>query len=637
MVRKRNRNKRSTEKFFPCADDLRGYPKLKKRLSKMRQKPHPIDNQNIFSTLLITYISDYLELSDRMVITGKCNFNLPMSDQFKPIATALDIALNKRNNKSGLLMTFLKSHWFSFIWLVTMTVVNSSVDFIKIFAVKMILDLIAESKMDAGLLAWFALFWVSDLFYSITAGWIKIQSFRLMYRLLGSSYYLMAMKSLKVGIVNPQEFDHDSILDIFKYDVSQIEFFSSSLVSFVRGTTQVTLAILFGVYFFGYIFFGLLGAMVIFVLIENLLHGMVRRRDKKANDAKIKRKETLMDVLRNISFIKINALENIFLLKLNRVRRAEIRAINKYRFLQTAVNFILNFKFPLILTGFLFLFFNLGGVLSVSLITLFLRISVLVKKELCSMSNSIGNWSVLKWSLKRIHIFLDSSELEFNRIKSPVDFGDKDGIRIETGNFYWDKQMSREEAEGRRLAKLKGVEYQEDMRTPTKIRNRTPSEISKQSNSILYQTLLTEFTTESMMQQYKIPQKEEKFRLNSFDFRAKRGKLTVVIGKLESGKSTLLHSLLGETMIKNFLNTKVFLNGYVSYMGHTPWMIKGTVLENIVLNKKFIREKFDWALKFSCLDAEMLSWRARENTDIKKLASICQRKRIEFARCLYQS
>jgi len=92
-------------------------------------------------------------------------------------------------------------------------------------------------------------------------------------------------------------------------------------------------------------------------------------------------------------------------------------------------------------------------------------------------------------------------------------------------------------------------------------------------------------------------------------------------------------------MVGDYLKTSVHINGSVCFMSQNPWLIDGTVKTNILLNKPFDQEKFDWAIKYSALDHDLKNWDLKENHKIGESGAALsggQRARVVLARCLYQ-
>ncbi|CAK7897455.1 multiple drug resistance-associated protein-like transporter 1 [[Candida] anglica] len=76
--------------------------------------------------------------------------------------------------------------------------------------------------------------------------------------------------------------------------------------------------------------------------------------------------------------------------------------------------------------------------------------------------------------------------------------------------------------------------------------------------------------------------------LSDLDFEANKGELTCVVGKVGSGKSSILKAILGELPISlNTNKSDIQVNGSIAYCSQIPWILNGTVRENILFGCKF--------------------------------------------------
>ncbi|KAK6200451.1 uncharacterized protein RJT21DRAFT_107434 [Scheffersomyces amazonensis] len=71
------------------------------------------------------------------------------------------------------------------------------------------------------------------------------------------------------------------------------------------------------------------------------------------------------------------------------------------------------------------------------------------------------------------------------------------------------------------------------------------------------------------------------------DFTAKKGDLTCIVGRVGTGKTTLLRSLLGEVTAIKGDNSTIKVNGTVAYCSQSPWIMNATVKENILFGCRF--------------------------------------------------
>ena len=104
------------------------------------------------------------------------------------------------------------------------------------------------------------------------------------------------------------------------------------------------------------------------------------------------------------------------------------------------------------------------------------------------------------------------------------------------------------------------------------------------------------------------------FVMENLNFKAKRGELTAIIGKVASGKSSLLRALIGEIPI--YMNTedikssnmRLKVNGSVSYICQTAFLITGSVKSNILMDLEYDKKKMDFAIKYSALESTVKEW-----------------------------
>lgn len=78
--------------------------------------------------------------------------------------------------------------------------------------------------------------------------------------------------------------------------------------------------------------------------------------------------------------------------------------------------------------------------------------------------------------------------------------------------------------------------------------------------------------------------------------------LVAVLGKVNSGKSSLLLAILNEM---NNESGRVKVDGTVSYVYQKPWLFPGTIKQNILFGNEYDKQKFDRVLRQSCLYEEV--------------------------------
>lgn len=91
------------------------------------------------------------------------------------------------------------------------------------------------------------------------------------------------------------------------------------------------------------------------------------------------------------------------------------------------------------------------------------------------------------------------------------------------------------------------------------------------------------------------------------------GSLTIVIGTIGSGKSSLLQTILGELSLEGgMLKT----NGTYSYCSQEPWLFSGSLRQNILFDMEMNKERYKTVLNACSLNQDIEGWPERDNTVI---------------------
>ena len=79
--------------------------------------------------------------------------------------------------------------------------------------------------------------------------------------------------------------------------------------------------------------------------------------------------------------------------------------------------------------------------------------------------------------------------------------------------------------------------------------------------------------------------------LNNINLEIKKGEFVCVIGEVGSGKSSFLQSILNN-MISLSSQSKIIVNGTISYVSQIPWIRNATVKDNILFFNQYDEEKY---------------------------------------------
>uniref|UniRef100_A0A674KDQ5 ATP binding cassette subfamily C member 8 n=1 Tax=Terrapene triunguis TaxID=2587831 RepID=A0A674KDQ5_9SAUR len=139
--------------------------------------------------------------------------------------------------------------------------------------------------------------------------------------------------------------------------------------------------------------------------------------------------------------------------------------------------------------------------------------------------------------------------------------------------------------------------------------------------------------------------------LSNIDIRIPQGQLTMIVGQVGCGKSSLLLATLGEMQKtsgnvfwnspekETAVDTEVRKRGSVAYASQKPWLLNATVEENIIFESSFNKQRYKAVIDACSLQPDIDILPHGDQTQIGERGinlSGGQRQRISVARALYQ-
>jgi ATP-binding cassette, subfamily C (CFTR/MRP), member 4 len=133
-----------------------------------------------------------------------------------------------------------------------------------------------------------------------------------------------------------------------------------------------------------------------------------------------------------------------------------------------------------------------------------------------------------------------------------------------------------------------------------------------------------------------------KMALSNVSLSFQRGRLYCVIGKIGSSKSALLQAITGELLPTTRKNNEggVIYRNYqsMSYVAQEPWIMNGTIRDNILLGHAMNHEWYERVIDACALRLDLEQFPQRDETMVGDRGVQCsggQRARIGLARALY--
>ncbi|GAM21228.1 hypothetical protein SAMD00019534_044030 [Acytostelium subglobosum LB1] len=129
--------------------------------------------------------------------------------------------------------------------------------------------------------------------------------------------------------------------------------------------------------------------------------------------------------------------------------------------------------------------------------------------------------------------------------------------------------------------------------------------------------------------------KEESFKLNNINLNVTGKSLTVVVGSVGSGKSSLIQAVLGE-MERTAGSQHV--KGKIAYVAQQAWIINASLKDNIVFGSPYDEERYNRVIEVCALQRDIELFPQGDNVEIGERGvnlSGGQKQRVSIARAVY--
>ncbi|KAJ2726275.1 hypothetical protein GGI07_000752, partial [Coemansia sp. Benny D115] len=343
---------------------------------------------------------------------------------------------------------------------------------------------------------------------------------------------------------------------------------------------QIVLALYLLYQTLGWSMFAGVLVMLISIPTSARLSRAMRALNKLLMGYRDRRMKIMDEVLSGIKIIKLYAWETSFIRRINDVRVSlELFTIRRYGVVQAAFSFVVTL-IPFVVSFSTFGLYTLAdntshGPLTPQLVFVALTLFNMLRSPLSQGSMVIPEFLEAMVSLRRIFDFLISGEIDFTAVAHET--YDRDAP--DTSNS--DVLLS--------------------------VKNGT----------------------------FKWLSADDQPTIRDINIECKRNELVAVIGKVGSGKSSLVSAILGD-MVKS--SGSVAVSGNVAYVPQQPWIMNVTLRDNILFGHRFEQEFYDRVVDACALrpDLEMLP--GGDMTEIGEKGinlSGGQKARVSLARAVY--
>ena len=123
--------------------------------------------------------------------------------------------------------------------------------------------------------------------------------------------------------------------------------------------------------------------------------------------------------------------------------------------------------------------------------------------------------------------------------------------------------------------------------------------------------------------------------LENINFEARKGELSCIVGRVGSGKSSLLHAILGDIWK---IHGEIVVHGNIAYVAQQPWIMNSSVKENIVFGHRWDPQFYERTINACALVEDFKTLPDGDKTEVGERGislSGGQKARLTLARAVY--
>lgn len=347
------------------------------------------------------------------------------------------------------------------------------------------------------------------------------------------------------------------------------------------------------------------------------------------------RANKVIEIINSVRVIKFYAWERPFRALVDTLRKPELEIISQLMKQLAYLMCSFSLATPLIqLVLFILIAVRSGNQMSALIFFQSLSLINIVSFTLIRLPFLYSMYLQVLVSLARVDKVLaahekgSSDSKELKELESSLNVGD---VRVR-GSFQWPDPDTAAGIKATQLRETQMVELEGKIGRGFQ----SPKDLLRITKEL--EELKTKNTEESAKPQKRI------VAVPNVHFDANSGEMVVIVGKVGSGKSSLISSIIGEmapgtTEDGQEATALSAHRGTIAYVPQTPWILNATIRNNIIVNRPFDAVKYEAVLRAVDFTIDLA---ALPNSDLTEVGekginlSGGQRQRVSIARALYQ-
>ena len=420
--------------------------------------------------------------------------------------------------------------------------------------------------------------------------------------------------------------------------------------------------------------------MIIFLIINYYYRTQFSKYLKlhmKKSDSRI---NVTTEMINNLKTIKLNAWDDLAIKKIQEARGEELNALDMRYYVTTISQTLLWFA-PIAMSIASIGFYQyLNDEFKIEDVFTSLGIFTSFKGLLRNLPNTLDVFVETLISLGRIEKFLELPEVNDSNIEKYDDntMNKNIALQIKNGNFTWNKNYKPQQskiseklninthAEEEKELGLKKLGNSTNIRAG-KFRRKTMMELevpqfgqkkkneffssvdedsldsgssSNENSEEKSDNIINDDDAISLDESQKGVKAQKIYALKDINFTVKEGEFVCIIGEVGSGKSSLIQALLNNMIQINKDESRVIINGSISYVPQEAWIQNDTLRNNILFYLPFDSQRYYHILDICELKPDLDVLIGGDMTEIGEKGinlSGGQRARINIARALYNN
>ncbi|KAI8809825.1 P-loop containing nucleoside triphosphate hydrolase protein [Cladochytrium replicatum] len=393
--------------------------------------------------------------------------------------------------------------------------------------------------------------------------------------ILTSSIY---EKSFRISPKASQKFPPGHINTLVGPDTSTVIQAPVYLINLIAYASQLIIAIIFIFIYLKFAAFAPIGLFAALIAFEIHIMPMITTGIRAYNKAMDGRSKALREFIYGIKFIKFQAIEEILKLKIDKIRSEQIEADIK-------INTVFGFFYGssstrqyMIPTISILIYVAIQPEISASTVFTALALLDAIAGPSGAMNMTIGQLIKVPVSYERITEFLLAPEVAPDEVphRVPSKSAHHGGIVMDAASFTWES--------------VKGA------------RPKPPAPPAPPKKWFDFSKKLPQSSASAHPSDPGSSSAPQVFQLNDISLNIPRGSLVAVVGKVGSGKSSLLSAVAGGMRKTGGAAT---VTGSIAYCPQEPWIMSGSIEDNITFGDETLKKMVSHAVSAACLDHDL--------------------------------